>query len=159
MNWNELFEQFGATWGSWSAVILLTLKMSILDPITTRKTQFDLSTFKTLQTSVKDEIKAYTKIMVDGFDDFKKQTVAPLLEELKKKDYQQAIANDIIISLLANTNVPLANKEQSFRELSKLDSMNKELVNKILVNIETQKKAVSVEVEQTKETYDKLKEV
>ena len=159
MEWNSLFEQWGTTWGVYGVLILQVAKMVILDPLVSRKTQFDLSTFKTLQTSVKDEIKAYTKIMVDGFDDFKKQTVAPLLEELKQKDYQQAIANDIIISLLANTNVPLANKEQSFRELSKLDSMNKELVNKILVNIETQKKSVSVEVEQTKETYDKLKEV
>lgn len=159
MDWSSLFEQFGATWGSWSAVILLTLKMSILDPITVRKTQFNLSSFQTLQTSVKDEVKAYTKLLVDGFDEFKKTTVEPLLNELKQKDYQQAIANDIIITLMSNVNVPLVNKETAFKGLSNLQGMNQELVNKILADIEKQKSVAVVEQKVSQEAYTELKGV
>jgi len=159
MSWNELFEQFGATWGSWGAVFLLTIKMSILDPLMTRKTQFNLSSFQTLQTSVKDEVKAYTKLLVDGFDEFKKTTVEPLLNELKQKDYQQAIANDIIITLMSNVNVPLVNKETAFKGLSSLQGMNQELVNKILADIEKQKTVAVVEQKVSQEAYTELKGV
>lgn len=159
MDWNSLFEQWGATWGSWGAVFLLTIKMSILDPLMTRKTQFNLSSFQTLQTSVKDEVKAYTKLLVDGFDEFKKTTVEPLLNELKQKDYQQAIANDIIITLMSNVNVPLVNKETAFKGLSNLQGMNQELVNKILADIEKQKSVAVVEQKVSQEAYTELKGV
>ena len=159
MSWNELFEQFGATWGAWSAVILLTLKTFILDPLLARKTQFNLVNFKEAQKGVKDEIKAYTKIMVDSFDDFKQSVVQPLLEEVKQKDYQVALANDIIISLLANANVPLANKEQAFRDLSKLKAMNEQLLNNVIAQIEVKKTEVAKEKTQSTQVYDGLKEV
>lgn len=159
MVWNELFEQFGATWGAWSAVTLLTLKTFILDPLLARKTQFNLASFREAQKSVKDEIKAYTKIMVDSFDDFKQSVVQPLLEEVKQKDYQVALANDIIISLLANTNVPLANKEQAFRDLSKLKGMNEQLLNNVIAQIEVKKTEVAKEKTQSTQVYDGLKEV
>lgn len=159
MDWNSLFEQWGAHWGSFSAVVLLALKSFILDPLLARKTQFNLSNFKEAQKGVKDEIKAYTKIMVDSFDDFKQSVVQPLLEEVKQKDYQVALANDIIISLLANSNVPLANKEQAFRDLSKLKAMNEQLLNNVIAQIEVKKTEVAKEKTQSTQVYDGLKEV
>jgi len=139
MVWNEFFEQWASTWAAFGGVMLIGFKSFVLDPIRNRKTQFDLTSFKSIQVSVKDEIKAYTKIMVDSFAEFKGEVVNPLIAELKQKDYQQAIMSDILITMLSASNVPLANKEQAFKSLSQLDGMNKELLARVSANIEAQK--------------------
>lgn len=159
MDWNSLFEQWGATWGAYGALILVAFKSFVLDPITSRKTQFNLASFKTLQTSVKDEIKAYTKIMADSFEDVKKQVVQPLIEKIEQKEYQQALANDIIVSLLANVNVPLVNKLDTFKSLSKLEGMNQELITKLQSSIENQVATKNVETKRVEQVYENLKGV
>lgn len=156
MDWNSYFEQWGATLGTYGVLIITALKTFVIDPINVRKTTFNLSSYKSLQLGIKGEIKAYSKVFVDGLDEFKvevtQSVIEPLIKELKKRDNQQAIANDIIISLISRVNVPIAIKKETFENLSKLNILNKDVLN-------TLNKQIEVEENQEKETLIENKEV
>lgn len=158
MGWSSLFEQWSATWAGFSAVGLLIFK-SILDTIGNRKIRLDLTSYKTLQSSVKGEIEAYTKLLVNSVAEIKKDIIEPLVEEMRQKDYAQAVLNDVVVTLLSNVNVPLANKQEVFKQLATLNGVNKALVEKILANIEAQKEVAVVAEKTQNAVYDELKGV
>lgn len=151
-----MFEQWGTTWGVYGVLILQVAKMMILDPIMTRKTQFNLSSFQTLQTSVRDEVKTVLKITVDSFDELKREVVQPLIQEIKSKDYQTAVLTDVVITMLSNVNVPLNQKQEAFKRLSTLETMNKEIIATLMANLEKEKEKSEVEQKSVSQVYENL---
>lgn len=162
-NWNAFFEQWGATIGAYGGVIILSLKTFILDPIRNRKNLIDVTNIRTFVSTSKEDFKQIGKIVYDGLDDFKAEIIGnvvnPCLEEIKRKDNQQAIFNNVIITFVANMNVPLEIKEQTFKELSKLDNVNTPYLEQALKTTQNQIKAKNVEVKTNTEIVDKLKVV
>ena len=155
MDWNTLFEQWGATWAGFGAIGLLVVK-SLLDAIGNRKVRLDLSSYQSLYASGKVEMEAFTKLIVNAVADIKENIIQPMIVEMKQKDYQQAVFMDVVISLMSSVNVPLQSKEEAFRRLSTLDGMNKEIINKIMLSIEAQKQqAISAQQVQT-QVYEDL---
>lgn len=159
LDWNLYFEQWGATLGAFGGVLLIGIKSFVLDPIGNRKIRLDLTSYKTLQSSVKGEIEAYTKLLVNSVAEIKKDIIEPLVEEMRQKDYAQAVLNDVVVTLLSSVNVPLANKQEAFKQLATLNGVNKALVEKILANIEAQKEVAVVAEKSQNAVYDELKGV
>lgn len=154
-NWNLWFENWSATFAGFSAIGLLALK-SVLDAIGNRKIRFDYTSFRTLQTSVRDEVKAVLKITVDSFEEIKRDVIQPLVDELKQKDYQTAILVDVVVTLMANVQVPLDQKQDAFKRLSTLDIMNKEIISKITANLQKESQQVVVEQNAVNQVYEQL---
>lgn len=162
-NWNVFFEQWGATIGAYGGLVIIGLKTFILDPIKNRKNVIDVSNIKSFVTTSKEDFKQIGKIVYDGYDDFKTEiinsVVTPLVEELKHKDTQQAILNNIIITLVSSINVPLEMKEQTFKALSQLDGVNTPYLEQAIKTTQNQIKAKNVEVDTNAEIVEKLKVV
>lgn len=150
-----MFEQWGATWGAYGAVVLLVFK-SIGDSISTKKIRLDYTSFSSLQTSVRDEVKSVLKIAVDSFDEIKRDVIQPMIEEIKRKDYQTALLTDVVITLMSNVQVPLDQKQDAFKRLSMLDTMNKEIIDKITANLQTQKEQTVIQQENVNQVYEQL---
>lgn len=163
MDWNSLFEQWGATWGAYGGMLIIAFKTFILDPLNNRKRIEDASDVKTFVSTTKQDFKQIGQIVYDGMENLKKEVmqemVAPLIAELQRKDTQQAIFNNAIVLCIANINVPLSMKEQTFKALSQLDGMNTPFLQEALKLVESQKQVKKVEVQKNAEIVEKLKEV
>lgn len=162
-NWNLWFEQWGATFGAYGGVLLIALKTFILDPIKNRKQVIDASNIQTFVATTKQDFKQIGQIVYDGMENLKrevtKEMIAPLLAKIEKKETQQAIFNNMVIMLIANMNVPLTMKEQTFKALAQLDGINSPYLEQALKTIETQIQVKKVEANKNTEIVEKLKEV
>ena len=67
-----------------------------------------LTNIRTFVSTSKEDFKQIGKIVYDGLDDFKAEIIGnvvnPCLEEIKRKDNQQAIFNNVI---LCGKHIPL----------------------------------------------------
>lgn len=162
-NWNVYFEQWGATLGAYGGMLIIAFKTFILDPINNRRNLTDVSSLKNFVTTTKQDFKQIGQIVYDGMEQMKREVtqemIAPLLAKIEKKETQQAIFNNMVIMLIANMNVPLAMKEQTFKALSQLDGMNTPYLQEAIKATETQIQAKKVEYNKTTEIVEKLKEV
>jgi len=139
MDLNSLLAEYGVSVGTWATTILLGFKVFVLDTISSRKIKIDLSSVGNATSSVGKEFKAYSKIIVDSFDEFKKEAIRPVLDELMEYKKQNKILTDIVLVALAHSNVQLDKKGEFFEQLSGLDNLNKSLVDNLKQNIQNKK--------------------
>ncbi len=129
MEWlTNLLSTYGAEVLLTANLGVISLKTFVIDKIMNKKIGNNINDNISFQSLAKNEINKVAKVVIDGFDDIKKELVKevvnPLVAEIKGLRGDNKFLQDALIGLIPYVNVPIAQKEGFYKVVKTISSVS-----------------------------------
>ena len=132
---------------------VISLKTFVIDKIMNKKIGANINDNISFQSLARNEINKVAKVVIDGFDDIKKELVKevvnPLVAEIKGLRSDNDFLKNALVALIPYVNVPVAQKDGFYKVVKTISSVSGDLKYAMeqAIEVETSLNNTSIEID------------
>ncbi len=132
---------------------IISLKTFVIDKVVNKRIGNNINESMTFQRVAKAEINKVAKVVIDGFDDIKKEIlkdiVNPLVAKLNASEKDNQLLKDAIVGLIPYVNVPIAQKKGFYTVIKSVATISADVRDAMseAIQVEETLSKVSVEID------------